>query len=86
MGYRVLAIGLVVIPEQIMASSHMNIDSGEGKKELCLGVGAEKWLDFKESADLIVDVKAATDGLGPHAALITVGDVSLVLYRFMTRC
>ena len=62
----------------------MNLDSGEGKKALCLGVGAEKWLDFEESSDLAMDVKAATDG-GPHAALITAGDVSLVLYSFMTR-
>ena len=64
----------------------MNLDSGEGKKELCLGVGAEKWLDFKESSDFTMDVKAATDGLGPHAALIIPGEVSFMLYSFMTRC
>jgi propanol-preferring alcohol dehydrogenase len=46
------------------------IDSGEEKKELCLKIGAEKWLDFQESSDLIGDVKAAMDRMGPHAAII----------------
>ncbi|KAF8222471.1 mannitol-1-phosphate dehydrogenase M1PDH1 [Tricholoma matsutake] len=50
------------------------IDSGEEKKELCLKVGADKWLDFRESKDLTKDVQDATDGLGPHAAMVTVGD------------
>jgi D-arabinose 1-dehydrogenase-like Zn-dependent alcohol dehydrogenase len=54
------------------------IDSGEEKKELCLKIGAEKWLDFQESSDLIGDVKAATDGMGPHAAIITAPAVSLI--------
>ncbi|KAF9528264.1 chaperonin 10-like protein [Crepidotus variabilis] len=50
------------------------IDTGITKKELCLELGAEKWVDFKESNDLIADVKAATDGAGPHAAVIAAGD------------
>jgi len=51
------------------------IDTGETKKTLCLSLGAEKWVDFQESAHLIDDVKAATDGLGPHAAVIAAGNV-----------
>ncbi|KAI0726812.1 chaperonin 10-like protein [Fomitopsis betulina] len=47
------------------------IDSGAEKRELCLAVGAEKFLDFKESTDLIADVKTLTDPLGAHVALIT---------------
>ncbi|KZT71173.1 GroES-like protein [Daedalea quercina L-15889] len=47
------------------------IDSGTEKRDLCLSVGAEKFLDFKESANLIADVKALTDPLGAHAALVT---------------
>ncbi|KAF8891129.1 chaperonin 10-like protein [Gymnopilus junonius] len=50
------------------------IDTGETKKKLCLELGAERWVDFMESTDLINDVKAATDGLGPEAAVIAAGD------------
>ncbi|KAG6867111.1 hypothetical protein C0993_006659 [Termitomyces sp. T159_Od127] len=50
------------------------IDTGAAKKELCAKIGAEKWVDFKETTDLEADVRAATDGLGPHAAVIAVGD------------
>lgn len=47
------------------------IDSGEGKRELCLSLGAEKYIDFAESKDIIADVKATCGELGAHAALIT---------------
>ncbi|KAF9009701.1 mannitol-1-phosphate dehydrogenase M1PDH1 [Cyathus striatus] len=50
------------------------IDTGAAKKELCLSLGAEAWVDFKESGDLTRDVQAATGGEGPHAALIVAGD------------
>ncbi|KAI0312327.1 mannitol-1-phosphate dehydrogenase-like protein, partial [Amylostereum chailletii] len=46
------------------------LDSGEVKKSVCLGLGAEKWVDFKHSTDVVKDVVEACDGLGPHAALI----------------
>ncbi|KAF8162663.1 mannitol-1-phosphate dehydrogenase M1PDH1 [Crassisporium funariophilum] len=51
------------------------IDTGEIKQKLCLELGAEKWVDFRESTDLIKDIQAATDGLGPEAAIIAAGDV-----------
>jgi propanol-preferring alcohol dehydrogenase len=47
------------------------IDTGAEKKELCLQLGAEKWIDFNESKDLVKDVRVACDGLGPHCALVT---------------
>jgi propanol-preferring alcohol dehydrogenase len=50
------------------------IDTGETKKKLCLSLGAEKWVDFKESSDLIGDVKKATGGNGPDAAIIAAGE------------
>lgn len=50
------------------------IDTGETKKQLCLKLGAEKWVDFRESTDLTKDVTDATDGLGPQAAIIAAGD------------
>ncbi|KIM61842.1 hypothetical protein SCLCIDRAFT_1215659 [Scleroderma citrinum Foug A] len=50
------------------------IDSGKEKRELCLSLGAEKWVDFRESGtNLVADVMAASDGKGPHAALVTAG-------------
>ncbi|KAH0583422.1 hypothetical protein H2248_009051 [Termitomyces sp. 'cryptogamus'] len=50
------------------------IDTGAAKKELCAKLGAEKWVDFQESTNLVTDVRAATNGHGPHVALIAVGD------------
>jgi len=46
------------------------IDTGEQKKALTLELGAEKWIDFRESQNIIADVMAATDGAGPHAAIV----------------
>ncbi|KAI0261756.1 chaperonin 10-like protein [Gloeopeniophorella convolvens] len=46
------------------------IDSGESKRKTCLELGAESWLDFAESTDIVTDVMAACGGLGPHAAIV----------------
>ncbi|TFY54877.1 hypothetical protein EVJ58_g8600 [Rhodofomes roseus] len=71
-GYRVLAIGIA--PEVIWRRRNvdsLDADSGADKRDLCISVGADKFLDFKDSTDLIADIKALTDPLGAHAALIT---------------
>ncbi len=34
-------------------------------------LGAEKWVDFKETKDLVKDIVDATDGYGDHAAVVT---------------
>ncbi|KAK0203873.1 chaperonin 10-like protein [Desarmillaria ectypa] len=47
------------------------IDSGAEKKKLCLSLGAEVWIDFKESKNIVEDVKAATGGFGAHSAVVT---------------
>ncbi|KAI0311100.1 GroES-like protein [Amylostereum chailletii] len=47
------------------------IDTGAEKKELCLKLGASKWIDFKETKDLVQDIRDATDGLGAHATVVT---------------
>ncbi|KIP06462.1 hypothetical protein PHLGIDRAFT_128263 [Phlebiopsis gigantea 11061_1 CR5-6] len=47
------------------------VDTGADKRDLVLKLGAEKWIDFRETKDLVKDIQAATDGLGPHAAVIT---------------
>ncbi|EJU01966.1 mannitol-1-phosphate dehydrogenase [Dacryopinax primogenitus] len=48
------------------------VDTGAEKKALCERLGAERWIDFKETKDIVAAVKAATpDGDGPHAAIVT---------------
>ena len=47
------------------------VDTGAEKRALVERLGAEAWVDFKESKDIVADIKAACDGLGPHAAVIT---------------
>jgi len=46
------------------------VDAAE-KRKICLELGAEKFIDFKESGDdLVKHIIEATDGRGPHCALI----------------
>ncbi|KAA1475888.1 GroES-like protein [Dentipellis sp. KUC8613] len=47
------------------------IDTGDDKKETCLQLGAQAWVDFKETKDLVGDIIAICGGQGAHAALIT---------------
>ncbi|KAJ7732584.1 chaperonin 10-like protein [Mycena maculata] len=46
------------------------IDTGDVKRDLCLKLGAEKWIDFRTTTDLVKEVKDATGGVGPHAAVV----------------
>jgi len=47
------------------------IDGGDEKKQHTAELGAESFVDFITSKNLVGDVKAATgDGLGPHAVLL----------------
>ncbi|EMD69370.1 hypothetical protein GGP41_004633 [Bipolaris sorokiniana] len=48
------------------------IDSGEEKKKMCTGeLGAEAFVDFATSKNLVADVQKATpDGLGPHVVIL----------------
>ncbi|TAQ83937.1 hypothetical protein B7494_g7749 [Chlorociboria aeruginascens] len=47
------------------------IDGGDEKREMTKKLGAQHYVDFLTSKDLVGDVKAATsDGLGPHAVLL----------------
>lgn len=46
-------------------------DTGKEKEALCLSLGAEKWIDFKETADLVKAIKNACDGRGAHTAVVT---------------
>jgi propanol-preferring alcohol dehydrogenase len=47
------------------------IDGGDEKKEMTAKLGADAYVDFLTSKNLVADVQAATpDGLGPHAVLL----------------
>ncbi|KAF8602276.1 GroES-like protein [Ceratobasidium sp. AG-I] len=46
------------------------LDSGDEKKALCQKLGAESFVDFKTSPDIIEELKRVADGKGPHAAIV----------------
>ncbi|KAL3476115.1 alcohol dehydrogenase 3 [Aspergillus californicus] len=47
------------------------IDSGDEKRAMCEKLGAEAFIDFSKSTDIVADVKAATPGgLGAHAVIL----------------
>ena len=48
------------------------IDTGDEKRDMCTQtLGAETFVDFAKSSNVVKDVQAATpDGLGPHAVLL----------------
>jgi propanol-preferring alcohol dehydrogenase len=63
------------------------IDSGDEKRELCKKIGAEEWIDFKHSKDIVEDIKARCgDGLGPHVAVITSPIVRQISCLFTHLC
>jgi D-arabinose 1-dehydrogenase-like Zn-dependent alcohol dehydrogenase len=47
------------------------IDSGEQKKKLCLELGADEFIDFKEHSDVAARVKEVAGGVGAHGVLVT---------------
>ncbi|OJJ46728.1 hypothetical protein ASPZODRAFT_16479 [Penicilliopsis zonata CBS 506.65] len=51
------------------------VDSGEKKKQLCLSLGASKFLDYRAD-DVESEVKALTAGLGAHAVICTANSES----------
>lgn len=54
-----------------------SLDTGEDKKDFCLKLGAEKWIDFKETKDIVQEVVDVTDGLGAHAAIVAAASVNI---------
>lgn len=59
---------------QIAAAMGMRpivIDTGEEKRELCLRLGAEAFIDFKEVQDVPAEVVKIADGVGAHGVFVT---------------
>lgn len=46
----------------------VGIDTGDSKAELCKSLGAEGFVDFKKTDNIVEDIRAATNG-GPHAVI-----------------
>lgn len=47
------------------------IDGGEAKKKLCLSMGAEAFVDFRETKDVPAEVFKIAGGPGAHGVLVT---------------
>ncbi|KAJ7474384.1 chaperonin 10-like protein [Mycena galericulata] len=62
------------------------IDTGAEKRKFCLQLGADKWIDFKESKDIVAEIMAATDGLAAHSAVITAASSSQAVIGLVLAC
>ncbi|KAK2742336.1 alcohol dehydrogenase [Myotisia sp. PD_48] len=66
--------GLGTIAQQYAAAMGLRviaIDGGDEKRKVCETLGAEHFIDFTKSEDVVAEVKAASpDGLGPHAVIL----------------
>lgn len=59
---------------KVMGLRIIAIDAGNEKKEMASKLGAENFVDFASSQNVVKEVRAATpDGLGPHAVLLVAG-------------
>ena len=47
------------------------VDSGESKRDLCMSLGAEVFVDFRETENVVERIKEVTEGLGAHGVLVT---------------
>lgn len=47
------------------------IDAGAAKRDLCFKMGAEHFVDFRETKDVAKEVVRLTDGLGAHGVFVT---------------
>ncbi|KAG5646361.1 hypothetical protein DXG03_003684 [Asterophora parasitica] len=52
------------------------IDTGASKKKLVEELGADHWIDFKESKDIVAEIKSVTGGAGAHSAVVTAASAS----------
>jgi propanol-preferring alcohol dehydrogenase len=61
----------------------IGVDTGKDKKQLCLTLGCEGFVDFGKSGDLARDVIEIADGQGAHSVLVTAS--SAAAYRVAPR-
>ncbi|KAH7155965.1 chaperonin 10-like protein [Dactylonectria macrodidyma] len=46
------------------------LDGGDAKRDVCLELGADAFVDFKTSKDTVADIRNASGGAGPDAVLL----------------
>jgi propanol-preferring alcohol dehydrogenase len=46
------------------------VDTGDEKKALCERLGAESFVDFKTTPNIVEEIKKVAGGQGPHAAIV----------------
>lgn len=56
---------------KIMGFRPIAVDTGAAKRRLCLEMGAEEFIDFKEVEDAAAAVVKITDGKGAHGVIVT---------------
>lgn len=72
MGLRVVAIGTSRFLSPYLGNAYsFLLDTGAEKRDLAMKLGAEAWVDFRETKDLVAAIKAATGGDGPNVAVVT---------------
>jgi Zn-dependent alcohol dehydrogenase len=47
------------------------IDGGDAKRDLCIKMGAEEFIDFTKEKDVPGKIKEIADGIGAHGVLVT---------------
>jgi propanol-preferring alcohol dehydrogenase len=47
------------------------IDGGDAKRDLCMKMGAEEFIDFTKEKDVPAKIKEIADGIGAHGVLVT---------------
>lgn len=47
------------------------IDGGDAKRDLCIKMGAEEFIDFTKEKDVPAKIKEIADGIGAHGVLVT---------------
>lgn len=52
------------------------IDEGEEKRQLCMSLGADHWIDFTKCKDITAEIKRVTGGFGAHATVVTAASSS----------
>nr|ODN94422.1 alcohol dehydrogenase, propanol-preferring [Cryptococcus depauperatus CBS 7855] len=67
---------LAVQYAKAMGLKVLAIDTGAAKEKLAKSLGADAWVDFKTSKDIVADIKVATGGEGPQAAIVTAANKS----------
>ena len=60
-----------ILYAKAMGMTVIAIDGGSAKRDMCLSIGADHFIDFLETPDLPAEVKKLTDDLGAHGLIVT---------------